>query len=58
LPEVEVEATIMGEPLGTVAGKVPPLGVMPRLWVRTEDVDRARPLIETHRQRRTADGSL
>jgi hypothetical protein len=57
LAEAGVEATVMGEPLGMVAGKVPPLGVTPRIWVRGEDADRARPLIEQHRQRAATRGS-
>jgi hypothetical protein len=57
LAEAGVEATVVGEPLGMVAGKVPPLGVMPRLWVRAEDAERARLLVEQHRERRAAEGS-
>lgn len=42
LADAEIEARIVGEPLGAATGKLPPLAVMPRIWVDAADADRAR----------------
>ena len=49
LEEAGIEVSVVGEGLRWLAGGLP-LGQVtaPRLWVRREDVDRARKLIDDH----------
>jgi enoyl-CoA hydratase/carnithine racemase len=46
LQEDGIDAMVVGESLGGIAGEVPPLQATPRIWVRPIDADRARQLIE------------
>lgn len=58
LADAGIEATIVGEPLGMAAGRVPPLLATPRIWVRAGDADRARPVVEEYERRRAERSGL
>ena len=51
LADAEIEARIVGEALGAAVGELPPLVATPRVWVRAEDAERARPLVEQYQRR-------
>ena len=46
LAEAGIPAEIVGEALGGVLGDVPSMEASPRIWVRAEDAERARPLVD------------
>jgi enoyl-CoA hydratase/carnithine racemase len=48
LREAGIEALVVGESLGGIAGEVPPLQATPRIWVHPGDASRARQLIEEY----------
>lgn len=48
LSEARIEATIVGEPLGTVLGDIPGFEAAPRIWVHRPDADRARSIIDEY----------
>ena len=50
LTDAGIGARVIGEPLGMAAGKVPPLEAAPRIWVRCDEVERARPIIDEYRR--------
>jgi hypothetical protein len=52
LADADIEARIVGEPLGAAAGRLPQLDAMPRVWVRASDAERARSLIGQYQRQR------
>src|SRR5579864_6821393 len=46
-----VEATIVGEALGTAAGDLPLFTATPRIWVRPQDAQRARHVVQEYQKR-------
>ena len=52
LADAGIEATVMGESLGALAGEIPAWYATPRVWVRADDAERARPIIAEYRRRR------